>query len=87
MRPAPPPNVPGETEAERFDFAVRKMFSVSKEDVVKEEARQKRAHTEKACEARLTGNQGNRSSRLWISAQPARKSSRVSRISSLMLKV
>jgi hypothetical protein len=47
MKPALPPNVPGETEAARFDYAVRKMFSVSKEDVVKEEARQKRARARK----------------------------------------
>jgi hypothetical protein len=47
MKPSPPPNVPGETEAARFDFAVRKMFSVSKEDVVKEEAKQARARARK----------------------------------------
>jgi hypothetical protein len=38
----PPPNVPGNTEAERMDNAVRKMFSVSKEDLVKKEAEWKR---------------------------------------------
>jgi hypothetical protein len=31
MKPHPPPDVPGNTEAEKFDNAVRKMFSVSKE--------------------------------------------------------
>ena len=30
MKPSPAPNVPGNTEAERFDNAVRKMFTVSK---------------------------------------------------------
>jgi hypothetical protein len=35
MKPAPAPNVPGNTEAERFDNAVRKMFSVSKEELLK----------------------------------------------------
>ena len=39
MNPHPAPNVPGETEAARMDAAVRKMFSVSKEDFAKEEAK------------------------------------------------
>jgi hypothetical protein len=43
MKPLPPPHVPGDTEAERFDNAVRKMFSVSKEDLLREEAKLKRA--------------------------------------------
>ena len=47
MKPSPPPHVPGNTEAERFDNAVRKMFSVSKEDVMREEARQKAANRKK----------------------------------------
>jgi hypothetical protein len=42
MKPQPPPNVPGNTEAERMDNAVRKMFSVSKEEILKEEAKWKR---------------------------------------------
>jgi hypothetical protein len=42
MRAAPAPNVPGNTEAERFDNAVRKMFTVSKKALLKEEAKQKR---------------------------------------------
>jgi hypothetical protein len=41
MKPHPPPAMPGDTEAERFDAAVRKMFSVSKEDVLKEEAKER----------------------------------------------
>jgi hypothetical protein len=45
MKPAP--HVPGSTEAERMDYAVRKMFTVSKEDVLKEEAKQKRARARK----------------------------------------
>ena len=36
MKPQPPPHVPGNTEAERMDNAVRKMFSVSKVDALKE---------------------------------------------------
>jgi hypothetical protein len=39
MKPLPPPHVPGNSEAERFDNAVRKMFSVSKEDLLKAEAK------------------------------------------------
>ena len=35
MKPQPAPNVPGKTEAERFDNAVRKIFSVSKEELLK----------------------------------------------------
>ena len=43
MKPAPAPNVPDSTEFEKFDNAVRKMFTVSKADVLKEEAKWKRA--------------------------------------------
>jgi hypothetical protein len=43
MKPAPAPNVPGNTEAERFDNAVRRMLSVSKEELLKREAEWKRA--------------------------------------------
>jgi hypothetical protein len=42
MKPQPAPNVPGNTEAERFDNAVRKVFSVSKDAYLKEEARLKK---------------------------------------------
>jgi hypothetical protein len=45
MKPLPPPDVPGNTEAERMDAAVRKMFSISKEDVLIEEARGKRSRS------------------------------------------
>lgn len=41
MKPLPPPQVSGATEAERMDNAVRKLFTVSKEDYLKEEARLK----------------------------------------------
>jgi hypothetical protein len=47
MKPLPAPNVPGNTDAERMDYAVRKMFSVSKEAVLKEEAKQARARAKK----------------------------------------
>jgi len=41
--PNPAPQVPGDTEAERMDNAIRKLFSVSKDAYLKEEARLKRA--------------------------------------------
>ena len=47
MKPLPAPHVPGNTEAERFDNAVRKMFSVSKEELLKLEAKWKRARARK----------------------------------------
>jgi hypothetical protein len=47
MKPLPPPPVPGHTEAERFDNAVRRMFSISKEDVLREEMRQKAVNRKK----------------------------------------
>jgi hypothetical protein len=42
MKPLPAPNVPGNTEAERMDNAVRKFLTVPKEAYLKEEARLKR---------------------------------------------
>ncbi len=47
MKPAPAPNVPGNTEAERFDNAIRKMFTVTKEAYLKEEVRLKQARDRK----------------------------------------
>jgi hypothetical protein len=47
MKPSPAPHVPGNTEAERMDNAVRKMFSVSKDDILKEEAKWKRDYGKK----------------------------------------
>ena len=44
---APAPYVPGNSDAERFNNAVRQMFRVSKEDVLREEARQKAANRKK----------------------------------------
>jgi hypothetical protein len=43
MKPLLPSHLPGNTEAERLDNAVRRMFSISKEDVMKAEAKEKRA--------------------------------------------
>jgi hypothetical protein len=39
MKPLPAPEVPGNTEWERFDNAFRKIITVPKEAFVKEEAR------------------------------------------------
>jgi hypothetical protein len=47
MKPAPAPNVPGDTEAERFSNAVSRMFSVSREEFVKRETKWKRAQARK----------------------------------------
>jgi hypothetical protein len=38
MKPLPAPPVPGNTEAERFDNAVRKTFTVSKEEIERRDA-------------------------------------------------
>lgn len=38
MKTQPPPDVPGNTEAERFDHAVRKTFTVSKEEMQRRES-------------------------------------------------
>jgi hypothetical protein len=42
MKPSPPPDVPGNTEWERFDNAFRKIITVPKEAYLKEEARLKK---------------------------------------------
>jgi hypothetical protein len=47
MKPEPPPKVPGKTEWQRFDNAVRSVLNVSKEAVLKEEAKQKRPRAKK----------------------------------------
>jgi len=38
MKTQPAPTVPGDTDSERFDNAVRKMFTVSKEEMQRREA-------------------------------------------------
>jgi hypothetical protein len=47
MKPLPAPEVPGKTEFERFDNAVRQVLTVSKVELLKreEEAKQKLATT------------------------------------------
>jgi hypothetical protein len=41
VKPLPAPHVPGKTDFERFDNAMRQVLSVSKEELLKREARQK----------------------------------------------
>jgi len=38
MKPQPAPTVPGDTDTQRFDSAVRKMFTVSKDEILRREA-------------------------------------------------
>jgi hypothetical protein len=47
MKPLPAPDIPGNTEFERFDNAVRKVLTVSKKDILKEEAKWRRARARK----------------------------------------
>jgi hypothetical protein len=47
MKPSPAPDVPGRTESERFDNALRQVFTVSKDELRKREAQDKRARTKK----------------------------------------
>ena len=47
MKTQPPPVVPGKTEAKRFDGAVRKMFTVSKEEMERREAEWQRTQGKK----------------------------------------
>jgi hypothetical protein len=46
-KPAPPPNVPGKTDAERMSNALTKVLTVSKADLLKEEAKWKRTQARK----------------------------------------
>ena len=47
MKPAPAPNIPGNTEWERFDNAVTKLLNVPKEAFFKEEIKLKRTRERK----------------------------------------
>jgi hypothetical protein len=47
MKPLPAPSVPGKTEFERFDNAVRQVLSVSKEELLRREAGEKRTRERK----------------------------------------
>jgi hypothetical protein len=48
MKPLPAPHVPGKTEFERFDNAMRQVLSVSKEELLKREARKERGRKRRA---------------------------------------
>lgn len=45
MKPLPAPNVPGKTEFERFDNAMRQVLSVSKVELLKREEQEKLARS------------------------------------------
>jgi hypothetical protein len=47
MKPSPAPSIPGNTDWERLDNAVRAVFKVPKEALLKEEARLKRQRERK----------------------------------------
>ena len=47
MKPAPAPNVPGDTPSERLGNALRMVLTVSKEALLKEEAKEKRTRERK----------------------------------------
>jgi len=47
MKPLPAPYVPGKTEFERFDNAMRQVLSVSKEELLSREEAQQRIREQK----------------------------------------
>ncbi len=47
MKPEPPPKVEGKTPWKRLDNAVRSIFSVSKDDILKAEAKMKKSQHKK----------------------------------------
>ena len=55
MKPLPPPNVPGNTDAERMDNALRRFFTVSKTDLIKAEAERKKHRDRKKRTTRKHG--------------------------------
>ncbi len=52
MKPAPAPDVPGNTPWEKLDSAVRKIFTVPKESLKAEGARRRRARARKRPKAK-----------------------------------
>jgi hypothetical protein len=54
MKTEPAPKVEGKTPWKRLDNAVRHIFTVSKEDVLKEEAAHKQARQKKRSRAKVT---------------------------------
>lgn len=53
MKPQPAPNVPGKTDAERMSNALSMVLTVSKKDLLKKEARLKRATEKKRAPKKL----------------------------------
>ncbi len=51
MKPAPAPDVPGDTEAQRMSNALRMVLTVSKSDLLKKDARLKRVSEKKRAKA------------------------------------
>jgi hypothetical protein len=47
MKPLPAPHVPGKTDFERFDNAMRQVLTVSKEELLRREAQEKKARERK----------------------------------------
>jgi hypothetical protein len=47
MKPLAAPIVPGNTESERFDNALRHVFTVSKDDLLKKESAEKKSRQRK----------------------------------------
>jgi hypothetical protein len=52
MKPAPPPEVPGNTDWERFDNAISMAFSVPKSAYLKEEKRLRKSRAKKRAKKR-----------------------------------
>jgi len=48
MKPLPAPPIPGKSDAERFDNAVRKTFTVSKEEMQRREVEWQQQNGKKA---------------------------------------
>jgi hypothetical protein len=48
MKPQPAPSVPGNTESERFENAVLKTFTVSKEEMQRREAEWQKTQSKKS---------------------------------------
>jgi hypothetical protein len=53
VKPAPAPNVPGDTDAQRLSNALRNVLTVPKKDLLKKEARLKRASEKKRAKKAL----------------------------------
>jgi len=78
MKPLAAPNVPGDTEFERFDNAVRQILTVSKQDLLRTEAEEKQVdpRTQKLIsleESRAIAEQYlvslNAGAKRWVDAQ------------------